>query len=331
MGNKILSISIAGYNIEKYVSHTLESFIIPEIEDKLEVILVNDGSTDKTLKIAKEYEIKYPNLFTVIDKNNGGYGSTINASVSKAMGKYYKTVDGDDWVDKNGLIELIKYLENCEDDMVITNYARVNDKNGEIIPTIFDSKEYRKSMSFEEAYCGQELYMQAIAFKTELLRNIKLNITEKCFYTDIEYILKPIPYIKTVSFLNVMVYQYRIAVNEQSMSIAGRRKHIDEQKKIYYKMVELYNSQKNLTKEKDEFFVLILGAMTKSHILAILSLDVNFNNYKRLCEFDKFVSDSESIYKESSKYLPVKILRKTNYLTYSLESFAYKFHQKILY
>ena len=100
---KILSVSIASYNVEKFIRKALDSCCIPEIMDRLEVIVVNDGSTDSTLEIAREYETKYPETFRVIDKINGGYGSTVNASIRVAAGRYFRLLDGDDWFDRDGL------------------------------------------------------------------------------------------------------------------------------------------------------------------------------------------------------------------------------------
>ena len=166
MMNKILTISIAAYNIEKYVNETLDSFVIPEVMDDIEIILVNDGSKDGTGKLARSYEAEYPNTFIIVDKENGGYGSTINTSVEIASGKYFKTVDGDDWVDRQGFIKLVEYLKRAETDIVVTNYSRVNDKTGKQIPTVFKIRRYETAFDFSEAYTGQELYMQSIAFKT---------------------------------------------------------------------------------------------------------------------------------------------------------------------
>ena len=85
---KTLSISIAAYNVEKFLKNTLASLVAPEIMDDIEVLIVDDGSKDNTATIGKEFEEKYPNSFKVISKPNGGYGSTINA----AMGCGYRKV-----------------------------------------------------------------------------------------------------------------------------------------------------------------------------------------------------------------------------------------------
>lgn len=329
---KVLSISIAAYNIEKFIRHTLDSFIIEEIINDIEVIIVNDGSKDKTSQIAHEYQEKYKGLFRVIDKENGGYGSTINEAVKIAEGKYFKTIDGDDWVDESGFVKLVKYLDHCDDDMVISGFARVSDKNGKIIPTYYVNADYEVTHSFEEANMKQDIYMQGISFKTSILKEIDLEITKHCFYTDIEYILTPIPYINTVSFIDANVYMYRVAVNEQSMSIAGKKKHIDEQLKIYQKMIRYFEKySETLSEEKKKYFEIILAGMLKSHTAAILSLDVNTNSLKRLKEIEDFTKkNAEKVYKESNKYKVIKILRKSNYHLYALGSIAFKLYHKVL-
>ena len=94
--SKVLTVSIAAYNMESYIRQTLNSLIVPEILEKIEVLVVDDGGTDGTLAIAKEYETKYPITFHAIHKENGGYGSVINKSIELATGKYFKQLDGDD-------------------------------------------------------------------------------------------------------------------------------------------------------------------------------------------------------------------------------------------
>ena len=78
---KCLTIVIPMYNIEKYISECLESFIVQEIIGDIEVLIIDDGSKDGSSAIAAEYERLYPQLFRIIKKQNGGHGSTINRGI----------------------------------------------------------------------------------------------------------------------------------------------------------------------------------------------------------------------------------------------------------
>ena len=125
---KNLTISIAAYNVEKYLEKALKSLIIDDI-DKLEVLIVNDGSSDNTKKIAEEYCLKYPKTFKLIDKKNGGYGSTINAGIKAATGKYFKQLDGDDWYDTKNLNKLINDIDKINSDIIYTPFVTYYEEN----------------------------------------------------------------------------------------------------------------------------------------------------------------------------------------------------------
>lgn len=117
---KLLTVSVAAYKVEKYIKNTLESCVIPEIMEALEVLVIVDGVCDRTPDIAEEYEKKYPDTFRVIIKENGGYGTTVNYGVKEAKGKFFKLLDGDDTFDREGLIDLVNFLKNNKDtDLVI--------------------------------------------------------------------------------------------------------------------------------------------------------------------------------------------------------------------
>ena len=94
---KLISFAIPCFNSYEYMGKCIES-ILPGGED-VEIIIVNDGSTDDTLKIAEAYAKKFPTIVRVIDKENGGHGSAVNAGLEAATGLYYKVVDSDDWLD----------------------------------------------------------------------------------------------------------------------------------------------------------------------------------------------------------------------------------------
>ena len=123
---KILSVAIPAYNVEKYIQRCLITFIEESIMNDLEVIIVNDGSTDRTPEIVLEYTNRYPETFKLVNKKNGGHGSAVNTGIQYSTGKYFRVVDGDDWVDTDDLVELIQSLKKTDVDAVSMHYHRVN-------------------------------------------------------------------------------------------------------------------------------------------------------------------------------------------------------------
>ncbi|NLL05132.1 MAG: glycosyltransferase family 2 protein [Clostridiaceae bacterium] len=183
---KTLSIVVPSYNMEKYIERCLDSFVSEEIMDRIEVLVINDGSKDSTLQIAKGYEKKYPGTFIAVDKINGGHGSTINKGIELAKGKYFKVVDADDWVDTNALIKLVDFLDACESEIVVTHFATVNlvdDKREEIR---FKDVEFERNYSWSEIVAKKMvLPMHSITYKTLVLKDNKIRLQEKTFYVDL--------------------------------------------------------------------------------------------------------------------------------------------------
>ena len=108
---KILTIVIPTYNMEKYLNRCLSSLVVePDWMDKLEVLVVNDGSKDRSQAIAQVYESQYPRTFKVIDKENGNYGSCINAALPVALGKNIKILDADYWFENANVPAFIDFL-----------------------------------------------------------------------------------------------------------------------------------------------------------------------------------------------------------------------------
>ena len=252
---KILTISIAAYNVEKFINQTLDSLIDERIMDDLEIIVVNDGSSDNTLAIAKEYERKYPDSFIIIDKENGGYGSTINSSLKIASGKYYKLLDGDDWYDTDNVVSLINALKTCNADLVVTPYIEFVDDNGEK-KQVDSLCEYRdkQEFTFDDFPADTRLNNPQVCFKTETIKNKGIEIREHCFYTDTEYLLKCLSKCKTIVKIDLPIYIYRIGLDEQSMSLSGLNRHYKDVVKYYKEMIRYYNEENYSDIFKKKYF-----------------------------------------------------------------------------
>ncbi len=125
MSEKLLSVAVPTYNMEAYLRRCLDSVTRDDVPPSLELIVVNDGSTDNSLAIMQEYAEKRRDIVKIIDKSNGHYGSCVNAALKVATGKYFRILDADDWYDTDGLIDLLKGLENTSSDIVVTPYKKI--------------------------------------------------------------------------------------------------------------------------------------------------------------------------------------------------------------
>ena len=123
-----VSVIVPVYNVEKYLGQCVESILAQTLED-IEILLINDASTDNSLQLARTYEKDL--RVKVLDKPHGGLGDTRNYGVARATGKYLVFIDSDDWIDAGMLYNLYACAEKQQSDMVIFNYVRENVEDGE--------------------------------------------------------------------------------------------------------------------------------------------------------------------------------------------------------
>ena len=267
MKKKVLTIVIPTYNVEKYLARCLDSLLFDEITtEKLEIIIVNDGSIDKSLMIALDYEKKFPNVIKVIDKENGGHGSTINRGLSEATGKYFRVIDSDDWVNILDFPDYVQKLEEIKEDIVITNYSREEIIFGNsILMTYEDCLEYDKSYNlskFDFTKMGNKYFgMANLTYKTEQLKKSKIQLTEKCFYVDMEYIIISLNCMRTMRYINYDIYRYFIGRVNQSVNetnfVKNRLNHETVMKNIinYYSKID---SKSNIKSYIEKIIYLML-------------------------------------------------------------------------
>lgn len=309
---KILSVSIASYNVENYIKRALDSCCIPEIMDRLEVIVVNDGSTDHTLEIAKEYEEKYPETFRVIDKENGGYGSTVNASIRAARGKYFRLLDGDDWFDREGLTAFVDELTDAQEDMIIARFKRVFEEDGheEVRDEAEDISE--KVVRFDDLGCHDWFTMHAVTYRTRILQENNIRLTEHCFYTDQEYDLLPLPWVDTVRIFPQVVYCYRIGRGEQSVSPEGLEKHYNDQTVVLKRLYTVYPDVGLKKTAKDTYIFNYFVLRTFLQIKVYLVISQSNLHKQELINFLHYLKREQPlIYKElrrTSKILNIFLL-----------------------
>lgn len=226
--NKILTIVIPTYNMERYLERCLNSLIVSDdLMDRLEILVVNDGSKDRSSEIAHLYEEKYPQSFRVIDKENGNYGSCINRGLTEASGKYIKILDADDWFDTANLERLLSLMTETDADCVMTDMTQV-DETGETVSTWRYSLPKNSACSLGELTMlpsNELIWMHCVAYKTENLRCINYHQTEGISYTDQEWIYLPMATCKSIYYYPIVVYKYLVGRDGQTMNPAVFKKN----------------------------------------------------------------------------------------------------------
>ena len=316
---KLLTVSIAAYNVEKYLKQTLDSLLIEQL-DKIEVLIIVDGSKDKTLDIAKEYEKRYPNTFRAIYKENGGYGSTINKGIELASGKYFKQLDGDDWFDTKNLEKIIEKLGDINKDIIYTPYVKYYeiDKREEIIKDIA-IKEY-KDLN-DALKNAKRLQMHSLMFKTEILNSNNIKIDEKCFYTDTEYVIFPLIYSESIETLDLPLYYYRFGMEGQSMSISGKKKHYMDHLRMSKHLLDESTKMNNVGLDKKNYINMYIAQIENTNIASFMFLlDSTKETFKQILKIDEDIKNTNiSIYNLMPKYAKtIKILRTKSYFLYRL-------------
>ena len=293
---KYISFAIPCYNSEAYMANAVES-ILKGGED-VEIIIVNDGSKDRTSEIAHEFEAKYPTIIKAVDKENGGHGDAVNTGLEHATGKYFKVVDSDDWVNEEALCKILEVLKkfetnNEEIDMLISNY--VYEKEGMEHKKVI---EYRNVLpqdmifswnDIKRFHLGQYILMHSVIYRTEFLQLIQLRLPKHTFYVDNIYVYYPLPHVRTLYYMNVDLYRYFIGREDQSVNEKVMISRIDQQLFVTKKMISMYELRLIGSKKLRKYMVNYLAIMmTVSSILCIRSKKKeNFEKKKELWAYLK--------------------------------------------
>lgn len=244
---KLISFAIPSYNSEKYLHHAVDT-ILSGGED-VEILIINDGSIDGTAAIADSYAEKYPTIVRAIHKPNGGHGSGVNRGLQEATGIYYKVVDSDDWLNEKALQDLLVTVKRhvskgIEPDLYLTNYIYDHAED--------NTKNYRRFgrqcpegriITWDEVkpfYGPEILMMHSLMYKVDVLRKSGLVLPEHTFYVDNIFAYAPLPYTKTLFYLNVDLYHYFIGRADQSVNLTNMTKRYDQQNRVMLKMTDAY-------------------------------------------------------------------------------------------
>ena len=320
---KILSVSVAAYNLESMIRQCLDSFIRPEILEKVEVLVTDDGSKDQTREIVAEYEKKYPGSFKLIVQKNAGPGSTVNSGLAHATGKYFRMVDGDDWVNTNEMEAYLTYLEEHDTDMVCTSYCCVDHETGEKRLEMLKTDIMDREIQFEQVAKDLFLAMHNVTYKTSILKENGIRL-DNGFYTDLEYLLFPTPYIHTVAFLSQTIYMYRVSLSTQSMNIKSLQKNVQMHSNVLEHLLreyEAYHMSAHWNASIGSYYCKRIAATVGTQLSIYLSFK-DTKTYKKITKamVEELKREHNTVYREIMKLKTFQVLVYTGFFSYGLVS-----------
>lgn len=266
---KYITFAIPCYNSQDYMERCIDS-LLPGGED-VEILVVDDGSKDMTPEIADAYEKRYPNIVKAIHQENGGHGEAVNAGIENASGLFFKVVDSDDWVDAQAYEKILDTLREIVGsgqslDMLISNF--VYEKEGAKHKKVM---KYTSALAQDKIFTwsdvrwmhkGQYLLMHSVIYRTKLLRDCGLKLPSHTFYVDNLYVYIPLPYVKTMYYLDVDFYRYYIGRNDQSVNEEVMIGRIDQQIKVNKMMIDAYDLWKIPNKKQRKYMFNYLEIIT---------------------------------------------------------------------
>lgn len=266
---KLLSIAVPCYNSAAYMERCVDSLLVGG--EDVEILIVNDGSSDATAQIADAYALRFPTIVRAIHKENGGHGSAVNAGIANATGLFFKVVDSDDWVSEKSYREILDALHEMvssgnQVDMLLANY--VYEKQGEKRKKVVS---FRRALPKNEIFTWDEvkhfkkteyILMHSIIYRTRLLRECGLQLPEHTFYVDNIFAFNPLPYVNKMYYIDTNFYRYYIGREDQSVNEKVMIGRIDQQIKVNKLMVDYITETKVANRKAYKYMVKYLDIIT---------------------------------------------------------------------
>lgn len=307
--DKLLTVVVPVYKVEKYINKCLDSLIVPdELMEQLEVIVVNDGTPDKSAEMAREYEKKYPQTFRVIDKENGGHGSAWNRGLKEATGKYLRFLDSDDWFVNENFASHIHLLKLIEVDIVFSNSATWLENTQKLttpphelrkVPDncMVNANEYQ--WNIEEVGMNFSNFHYC-TYRTSLLQPCYPLFLEKQFYDDAILFIVPILLATTIYNWKETVYIYRLGREGQTMEKETMLKRYRDFEHVISSQISFIKTHPVVSESKNRIVDQIMNVM-----IAKQWERLSFLQYKdsqgELTQFKDYLNIEYPNYRKSKK------------------------------
>lgn len=291
---KLLTVTVPCYNSEAYMEKCIDSLLVGG--ERVEIIIIDDGSRDRTGEIADSYAAKHPTIVRVIHQENGGHGEGINQGLIHATGRYFKVVDSDDVMSEDFPAFLDK-LEWCEQhggvDLMVTNYFYVHtDGVGDrsicyksVLPTdvIFGWNDTRRFR------LHQMLTIHSCTFRTELMRQTAIwPLPKHVFYEDNLMICRVLHAVERMYYMNVDLYRYWIGRPDQSVQEEVMKKRYTHQLMVTERCFRTCRLDEIKSKRlraylKHEFFVMFGISILYARLNKSDEADANLDKMWQAC------------------------------------------------
>lgn len=243
---KLITFAVPCYNSAAYMHHCIETLL--SAGERAEIILVDDGSVkDDTPAICDEYAAKYPTIVKAIHQENGGHGEGVNQGIRNATGLYYKVVDSDDWLDTDCLKKVLDKLEalvahNTAPDLMICNYVyeHVEDNTSHTVryTNAFPQNRLFSWTHMKHLRPDQNLLMHSVIYRTAVIRESGMVLPKHTFYVDNIFVYQPLPYVKSMYYMDLDLYRYFIGRSDQSVNESVMVKRVDQQVRVNKHMID---------------------------------------------------------------------------------------------
>lgn len=298
---KLITFAIPSYNSAEYMHNCIDSLL--GAGDDTEIIIINDGSKDNTGEIADSYAAKYPDIVRVIHQENGGHGEGVNQGLRNARGLYYKVVDSDDRLDPEALKKLLERIremvaDNKLVDMYVCNYVYDHwDGSRRKVMGYSNVFPKEKIVSWDDTHrflVTQYMMMHSVVYRTELLRDCKIELPKHTFYVDNLYMYQPFPFVKTIYYMDLDLYLYFIGRADQSVTTANMIKRIDQQILVTKMMMDCHdlNEIKKQSKKLYRYMIHEMALVTCISII-FLYMSKDEENYKKADELWEYIKNKD--------------------------------------
>lgn len=322
---KVLSVTVPSYNAEKFLKKGINTMLDERILNVVEIIIVDDGSTDRTAEIADKFHEQYPNTVKVVHKENGGHGSGVNSGIQAATGKYFCVIDADDWVDTENFVKIVRYMKKSKSDLILTDGLEV-DENDKILSKNKVKCLPKRREVYIDGYLNKKKFFPMLGgyfILSDILKKNHICCHEHCYYVDNEFVDYSLIYVRTVAYLDITVTHHWLGRGGQSVSLEGHRKYYQDQINVTNYLIDFYKRNHEIMSKNQRMYFI---RKTAWFLRGIYSTSLSYNNRKwkeEMIRYDKKLkAQSLEVYR-ANRNLCIWLLRLSNFKCYKLASLIY--------